>query len=122
MSAAKILIVDDQSGIRRVLKAFFKIKGIETLEAENGQEALRMAGSENCSAALLDMGLPGMDGVVLLEKLLEINPKLTVIMMSGRKDDDKIKKALELGASGFLMKPFEFSELESAVIAKLKME
>lgn len=120
MSIAKILIVDDESGIRRLLSTFFKIKGIETLEAENGEQALLLARSENCSAALLDIGIPGMDGVVLLEKLLEINPKPMVIMMSGGQDNEKIKKALALGAAGFIMKPFDLSELQSAVISKIK--
>ncbi|MBU0634002.1 MAG: response regulator, partial [Candidatus Omnitrophica bacterium] len=121
-SMAKILIVDDESGIRQVLNKFFKIKGLQTLEAENGEQALQIASSENCSVALLDMGMPGMDGLVLLEKLLKINPRLTVMLMSGRNDDEKIKKALELGAAGFIMKPFDFSELESTVISKLKNE
>jgi DNA-binding response OmpR family regulator len=116
---AKILIIDDESGIRQVLNKFFKIKGIETLEAENGEQALQIANSEDFSIALLDMGLPGMDSLVLLEKLLEINPKLIVIMMSGGQENEKIKKAQELGSNGFMMKPFDFSELESNVISKL---
>ena len=58
---------------RRPLEFFLKIKGIETLEAENGEQALQIAKSEDYSAALIDIGIPGMDGVVLLEKLLEID-------------------------------------------------
>ncbi|MFH1396965.1 MAG: response regulator [Candidatus Omnitrophota bacterium] len=119
---SKILIVDNESGIRQVLNKLFKIKGIDTLEAENGEQALQIASSGDCSVALLDMGMPGMDGLVLLEKLLKINPRLTVMLMSGGHDDEKIKKAQELGAAGFIMKPFDFSELESTVISKLKNE
>ncbi len=119
-SMSKILIVDNESGIRQVLNKFFKIKGIDTLEAENGEQALQIASLEKCSAALLDMGMPGMDGMVLLEKLLEIDSKLIVIMMSGRWDDEKVKEVLKLGAEGCILKPFDFFELESIVMPKLK--
>jgi DNA-binding NtrC family response regulator len=117
---AKILVIDDESNIRQVLNTFFKFKGYEITEAENGEQALQIAKLENCMVALLDMGSSGMDDPVLVEKLLEINPKLNIIMMSGGMNDEKIKKALKFGACGFIMKPFDFLELESKVISKLK--
>ncbi len=115
----KILIVDDENGIRQILNKLLRLKGYEAMEAESGEQALKII-SCDCSVVLLDMLLQGMDSLVLLEKLLAINPKLTVIMMSGGMDEKKIKKAMELGASGFIIKPFDFFELESMLISKLK--
>jgi len=116
---ANILVVDDQLGMRQVLTRLFKIKGIQTLEAESGEQALQVAGSQDYSAALVDVGLPGMGGLTVLEKLLEMHPATPVVMMSGNWDDEKVNKVMRLGASGILSKPFDFSELESAIIAKI---
>jgi len=114
-----VLIVDDEEGIRRVLNQFFKAKGYRTLEAESGENALTLARSENISVVLLDVGMPGMDGLATLEKLLEINPKLGVVMVTGIQDDDKVKKAIEMGAYGYVLKPFDFLYLELVVASKL---
>ncbi|MCM8787614.1 MAG: response regulator [Candidatus Omnitrophica bacterium] len=107
-----ILIVDDEEGIRRVLCEFCKNIGYETLEAKNGKEAIRIASSENISVVLLDMRMPEMDGMQTLQKLLEINPKLKIIMITAVDDEDKVKKTIEIGASGYLLKPFDFVYLE----------
>jgi len=114
-----VLIVDDEEGIRRVLKQFFEAKGYRTLEAESGENALNLARSENISVVLLDVGMPGIDGIATLEKLLEINPKLGVVMVTGVQDDDKVKKAIEMGAYGYVLKPFDFLYLELVVASKL---
>ena len=60
-----------------------------------------------------------MDGLATLERLLEINPKLGIVMVTAVQDDEKIKKALELGAYGYVVKPFDFLYLELVVMSKL---
>ncbi|MCM8831487.1 MAG: response regulator [Candidatus Omnitrophica bacterium] len=107
-----ILIVDDEEGIRRVLCEFCKNLGYKTIEAKNGKEAIQIVNSENISVVLLDMRMPEMDGIQTLQKLLEINPKLKIIMITAVDDEDKVKKTIELGASGYLLKPFDFVYLE----------
>ena len=63
--------------------------------------------------------MPGMDGLTTLEKLLEINPKLGIVMVTGRQDDESIKTAIGLGAYGYVLKPFDFLYLELVVMSKL---
>lgn len=114
-----VLIVDDEDEVRRVVRDFLKAKGHSTLEAENGERALGLARTEKIGAVLLDMRMPGMDGLATLEKLLEINPKLGVVMVTAEQDDEKVKKAMELGAYGYVLKPFDFLYLELVVMSKL---
>jgi two-component system response regulator (stage 0 sporulation protein F) len=114
-----LLIVDDEEGIRRVLREFFRRKGYNTLEAQNGEEALQVIRSDKISVVLLDIQMPGMDGLTTLTKLLEINPKLAVVMTTGMQDEEKVKKAIELGAYCYILKPFDFLYLELVVMSRL---
>jgi two-component system response regulator (stage 0 sporulation protein F) len=114
-----LLVVDDEEGIRRVLREFFVRKGYKVFEAENGEKALQLAGSEKISVVLLDIKMPGMDGLEALKRLLEINPKLGVVMTTAVEDEDKVKKALELGAYSYVLKPCDFKYLELVVMSKL---
>ena len=94
-----ILLVDDEANIRCILGDFFKTKGYKILEAENGEKAIEMARSEKFSVVLLDLNMPVMDGITALPKLLEINPKLGVIMVTANQEDENVKKAMDLGDS-----------------------
>ena len=114
-----LLIVDDEEGVRRVLREFFKRKGFDVFEAESGEQALQLIRSTNVSAVLLDIKMPGMDGLETLKKILEINPEIGVVMATAVQDDEKIKKAIELGAYSYVLKPFDFSYLELVVMSKL---
>jgi len=115
----KILLVDDEAEIRSVLTAFFNKKGFETKEAENGEQALEIARDEDFAVVLLDIDMPVMDGLTTLEKLLAMKPGICVIMVTGRQDDDKVKKAMDLGAYNYVLKPFEFLYLELIIKSKL---
>ena len=116
-----LLIVDDEEGARRVLREFFKRKGFDIFEAESGEQALQLIRSKNVSVVLLDMRMPGMDGLETLKKILEINPRLGVVMATAEQDDEKIKRAIELGAYSYVLKPFDFAYLELVVMSKLKI-
>jgi len=120
MGAEKpILIVDDEEEIRDLLKIFFKTKGYKTLEAKSGEEAVQLAQSEDLAVVLLDINMPEMDGLTTLKKLKSINAKLGVVMVTGIQDDEKVKKAIELGAYGYVLKPFDFLYLNLVVMSKL---
>jgi len=114
-----VLVVDDEYSIRCVLMDFFEQKGYTTLEAESGEKALELAGSETVSVVLLDINMPGMDGLTTLKKLLEMSPKPGVVMVTGNMDDGDVQKAVELGAYGYVLKPFDFLYLELVVMSRL---
>jgi len=114
-----VLIVDDEEGVRRVLREFFRRKGYTVLEAAGGQEALDLVRSQEVSAVLLDMKMPQMDGLQTLKRLLEIKPHLGVVMVTGVQGDDKVREAIALGAYSYVLKPFDFMYLELVVMSKL---
>ena len=109
----KILIVDDEPSILEVLRRYLGMKGFQTLEAQTGEKALQLLACEQVSAVLLDMHLNAAQGLELLTQFLTINPRLTVIMMSGAEDEESVKAALASGAYGYILKPFDFSHLEA---------
>jgi DNA-binding response OmpR family regulator len=111
----KILIVDDEPSILEVLQRYLKMKGFETLEAQTGENALQLLASEKVSAVLLDMHLNTVQGLGLLTQFFTLNPGLRVIMMSGSEDDNDVKAALALGACGYILKPFDFTQLETLI-------
>ncbi len=109
----KVLIVDDEPAVLGVLRRYLGMKGFQTLEAETGDKALQLLAGEQVSIVLLDMHLHNVRGLELLTRFLGVNPRLTVILMSGSEDDDQIEAAVAQGAYGYIRKPFEFSELEA---------
>ena len=114
-----ILVVDDEKSIRDLLKTFLKMKNYNVTEAENGEKALEIVAKENIPLALVDIRMPGMGGLETLKKLLEYNPKMGVVMVSGEQDNETVKKAVEQGAYGYIIKPFDFLYLELVVMSKL---
>ncbi|MBU1125596.1 MAG: response regulator [Candidatus Omnitrophica bacterium] len=114
-----ILLVDDEAAIRMVLRKFLESKGYKVQEAENGEKAVEIAQAQKFSAVLLDMNMPGIDGLETLQRLLKIDPQLGVLMVTADQDDEKVKKALELGAYGYALKPFDFLYLELILVSKL---
>ena len=111
----KILIVDDEDQIRSLLSNFFDQKGFQTLMASSGEEAVEIAVKERPNLVLLDVILPGMDGVLTLQKLLENDSNLGVIMISGLQDEKLVQEAMSLGAFHYLSKPFDMKNLEKVV-------
>lgn len=114
-----ILVVDDNANIRVVLRSFFEKKGYQVLEAEDGGQALEIARKNKISAVLLDIEMPVMNGLETLPKLLEINPKLGIVMATGMQDDESVRKAIEMGAYGYVLKPFDFLYLELVVMSRM---
>ncbi|MBU6146438.1 MAG: response regulator [Paenibacillaceae bacterium] len=107
----KLLVVDDQPGIRALLCALFQDKGFETTEASNGHLALRIAKTQPPDIVLLDMKIPGMDGLQILRQLRHIVPQARVIMMTAYGELTILREAMRLGAIASVTKPFDIFEL-----------
>lgn len=120
MDNKKLLIVDDQNGIRILLMEVFSSEGYDTFQAANGKIALEIVQQETPDLVLLDMKIPGMDGLEILKRIKEINVDIKVIMMTAYGELDMIKEATELGALMHFTKPFDIDEMRVAVNTQLK--
>lgn len=115
----KILIIDDQLGIRLLLTEVFKKEGYSTAHASNGVEALAMIEKDRPDLVLLDMKIPGMDGLEILRRIRRFDTSLKVIMMTAYGELDMIQETKELGAIKHFTKPFDIDEMRMEVQAIL---
>jgi len=123
MSANKILIVDDEEIIVRLLSMSLRSDGYETVTAHSGEQGLEVFNSETPDIVVTDIKMPGMDGLELLKKIKEIDPEKEVIIVTGHGDIDSTITALQLGASDFINKPVRDEALAIALErAKTKIE
>ncbi|HEY4390661.1 MAG TPA: response regulator [Paenibacillus sp.] len=120
MDEKKVLIVDDQNGIRILLMEVFSSEGYMTFQAPNGKIALEIVRAESPDLVLLDMKIPGMDGLEILKHIKEADSEIKVIMMTAYGELDMIKEATELGALMHFTKPFDIDEIRTAVNMHLK--
>jgi DNA-binding NtrC family response regulator len=112
---ARILVVDDEKLIRWSVGERLQRGGYEVLSAESGEEALAAVASSAPDVMLLDVRLPGIDGLATLERALALHPELSVLMMSAHSTVDVAVEAMKRGAIDFLVKPFPFESLDAAV-------
>ncbi len=111
----KLLIVDDQFGIRILLNEIFQKEGYKTFQAANGQQALEIVRKHYPELVLLDMKIPGMDGIEILKRMKEIEPEIRVIIMTAYGELDMIQEAKDLGALTHFAKPFDIDDIREAV-------
>ena len=113
----KILVVDDEIDLQKIiLQRFRKRKDVEFVFAYNGQEALEKLKSDNeLNIILVDINMPVMNGLELLEELPKLNRLYRALIVSAYGDMDNIRKAMNLGASDFITKPFEFKDFEISI-------
>lgn len=114
----KVLVVEDEEGIRATLKIFLKNQGYEVVEAENGKVALERL-DETIHLAIVDIMMPVMDGITFVSKLRESYDMPVIFLTAKSEDIDKIT-GLNLGADDYVTKPFEPMELMARVKAQLR--
>ena len=108
----KILIVDDQQGIRVLLNEIFQKEGFETYQAGNGLQALELVKEQEFDLMLLDMKLPGLNGLGVLKETRDvISKRFPIIMMSAYGEQALIEEALAYGNVQYFTKPFNIFEL-----------
>ena len=105
------LLVDDEEDFTSALAERLSLRHIHADTAVNGHDALRQAEQRRYDAIVLDLAMPGIDGLETLRRLLQINPDLQVIVLTGRGSTDKAVQAMKLGALDFLEKPVEIGTL-----------
>jgi len=116
----KILVIDDEQNIRKMLSRVLSSEGFIVKEAINGLEALKRLEEENYSLALLDLKMPGLNGIETLTKIREYDLNLPVIMMSAYGSITEAVEAMKLGALDYLIKPFDIEELKIIVERAIK--
>ena len=121
MSAAplKILVVDDEPPIRKLLRMGLSTQGYEILEAPNGKASLDLLG-RNPDLIILDLGLPDMQGLELLRTMRARNERVPIVVLSSRGDEIGKVQALDLGADDYVTKPFGLDELLARMRAALR--
>lgn len=115
----RVMLVDDHAVVREGLARFlFVDKGLELVgEAENGEEAVRRAQLLHPDVILMDLKMPGMDGVAATRKIRETCPGTHVIVLTSFAEDGMVQGALQAGANGYLLKNVTAAELASAIRA-----
>jgi two-component system NtrC family sensor kinase len=112
---SKLLVIDDEEGIRRMLTLSLSSDGYEVLAAPGGEEGIKLFKDESPPIVLTDIKMPGADGIEVLKRIKDINPDAEVIMITGHGDMDLAIEALKLDASDFLNKPIKDEALSVAL-------
>ncbi len=118
-SLGHILIVDDEAPVLDVLSEYFATQGYTVDTAANGVDALSAVQRLRPDLVLLDVRMPGMDGLEVLRKLRELDKRLAVIMVTANEDVALARETLKIGAFDYVSKPFDFRYLDRAVAAGL---
>jgi len=108
---ATVLVVDDETQIRNSLRGILTEEGLQVLEAEDGRQALDLIQRQNPELVILDIWMPEMDGLQLLQQLQEVAPPPEVVMISGHGNIETAVRATKLGAFDFIEKPFSLDGL-----------
>jgi len=116
---ARVLIADDDLYTRDVLNRFLSDKGFEVQTAINGRKALAAISSFVPDIVLLDIRMPEMSGLEVLQNIGDEHHDCGVIMISGAADVELARKTLAMGAADFIYKPFDLGYLETSLLAKL---
>lgn len=106
-----VLVVDDSDFMRMMLKDMLAKSGHSVVQAENGSLALRMIDEKHIDVCILDIKMPGMNGLEALEQIKSKSPKVKVIMLSAQCTDENVRRAVELHADAFVAKPFQMDSL-----------
>ncbi|MFH1762037.1 MAG: response regulator [bacterium] len=119
---ARILIIDDEVFIRKSVREILLDQGYFVKEAGNSEQGFELLNKESFDLVLLDIQMPGMDGMDTLKKMFRENYETEVIMISGHGSIETAVEAIKFGAHAFLQKPFSMAKLKSSVNSLLAME
>ena len=126
MEGIRLLLVDDEEDFRTTLANRLRKRKLEVMEVEDGYKAVEVVRSKSIDVAVVDVKMPGMDGLEALKQIKLINPLIEVIMLTGHASVESGIEGMRLGAFDYLMKPCDINELilkiEDAYQRKLVQE
>jgi len=110
----KVLVIDDEEDVREIFRMALTRRGYNVTQFGDGAEALKAASEQQFGLAFVDIAMPGMDGVTVVENLRRVSPATNIVMITAFLDgglgpeerEDRVQKAISLGARGCLRKPF----------------
>ena len=114
------MIVDDEPGVRALLRDTLSIAGFDVIEATDGMSALTLMRTNQPQLAVIDINMPLMDGFELVERLRSTNNLIPVLMLTAREDKSDIARGLKIGADDYVIKPFGIEELVLRIKAILR--
>ncbi|HEY31795.1 MAG TPA: response regulator [Dehalococcoidia bacterium] len=114
-----ILVADDEEQLLKLLKVSFGLEGFEVVTANDGLAALRAFEGSQPDAAVLDIGMPGLDGFGVLQFIRQ-SSNIPVILVTARDEPSYQRRAMAAGADGYMTKPFDWAELVDRVRTKLR--
>ena len=117
----KVLVIDDEEGVRKVLSISLEDAGYQVLTAGDGNEGLRICGELSPQIVVTDIRMPGMDGIEVLRRIKEERPDTEVIVVTAYEETEIAIRALQLEASDFITKPIKvyFNELRNHIEKRL---
>ncbi|MCD6035555.1 MAG: two component transcriptional regulator, winged helix family [Rickettsiales bacterium] len=119
LSKPTVLIIDDEPQIRKMIEVTLSACNFKVVEAESGNEGIRLAGSHKPDVIILDLGLPDMDGIEVLKRLRQWSD-IPVVVVSARSDASDIVDAFEQGADDYMTKPFDMKVLIARLNTAMK--
>jgi DNA-binding response OmpR family regulator len=118
--AGRILVIDDNPNVVDILGRCLREEGYGVLGALTSDEGLKLAILSRPELVLLDLALPGTNGIELLKQIRSTNPTTRVIIVTGNTDPALAREALELGALAYIDKPFDFAYLKRVIAVALR--
>jgi DNA-binding response OmpR family regulator len=121
VSLPRLLIVDDEEDVREFAANFFRRRSIEARAVASGEDALAAIAAWPCKLVMLDIKMPGIDGLETLRRLKEVDASIQVVMVTGRKPEEEnvADQCRALGAMAYIHKPLELEELEKVIMRQL---
>ncbi|HET7070174.1 MAG TPA: response regulator, partial [Nocardioides sp.] len=120
MTRDRVLVVDDEPGVLHFVSRALRAEGVEVDTADHGEEGYRLAVEHSYSLVILDLVMPGTDGMSVLKRLLRRKPEQAILVLSCLTDTSSKVRALDEGAVDYLGKPFALNELLARVRARMR--
>ena len=111
MHEIRMLLVDDEDDFRITLAERLKLRKIDVTDAGSGNEAIELVRQKSFDVAVIDVKMPGIDGIETLKQIKQIQPAMEIVMLTGHASIESGIKAMKLGAYNYIMKPCDIDEL-----------